>query len=96
VAAIRTLAPEPQSQGSYELIISTQPPRLTFTVIDAYARSLKVTFISAIAVFVIVNALVLPIKLPNLKRKRQSEEEEQNASPPRAAGASAGVGSETP
>ncbi|KAF2275562.1 MFS general substrate transporter [Westerdykella ornata] len=45
-------------------------------VINAYARSLRLTFISAIFVFVIVNVLVFPIKLPNLK-KRPAEEEQQ-------------------
>jgi hypothetical protein len=44
-------------------------------VIDAYARSLRVTFISAIAVFVIVNVLIFAIELPRLDRKQPEEEE---------------------
>ena len=43
-------------------------------VIDAYGRSLRVTFILAIVAFVIVNALVFPIKLPNLKHRQQTIE----------------------
>lgn len=43
-------------------------------VIDAYGRSLRVTFISAIAAFVVVNVLLLPVKLPNLKRRQEEEE----------------------
>ena len=38
-------------------------------VIDAYQRSLRVTFISAIALFVTVCILVFTIKLPNLRQK---------------------------
>ncbi|KAF2813177.1 MFS general substrate transporter [Mytilinidion resinicola] len=38
-------------------------------VIDAYSRSLRVTFISSIVLFLIVNALALPVKLPRLGRK---------------------------
>jgi hypothetical protein len=43
-------------------------------VIDAYNRSLKVTFMSAIAMFVIANVLVFTIKLPNIKRKEEDRE----------------------
>ncbi|KAF2739006.1 MFS general substrate transporter [Polyplosphaeria fusca] len=42
-------------------------------VIDAYARSLRVTFILAIAAFVLVNAVVFTIDLPNLRRKKEAE-----------------------
>lgn len=45
-------------------------------VIKAYDRSLKVTFISAIVVFVIANVLILAIKLPTLKKKDADEETE--------------------
>ncbi|KAF2188204.1 MFS general substrate transporter [Zopfia rhizophila CBS 207.26] len=48
-------------------------------VIDAYSHSLKVTFISAIAMFVIVNALVFTVKLPRLRRKQQTESNDQNS-----------------
>ncbi|PSN61848.1 MFS general substrate transporter [Corynespora cassiicola Philippines] len=47
-------------------------PKHQSQVIDAYSIALKVTFASAIAVFVIVNVLVVAIKLPHLKRKAQS------------------------
>jgi hypothetical protein len=66
----------------YLPIAYAQPPRLTnfthptTTVIDAYNRSLRITFISTIAIFIVVNALVFVIKLPNLKRKQPEEEEE--------------------
>ena len=45
-------------------------------VIQAYDRSLKVTFVSAIVVFVAANALILAIKLPTLRKKDAEEEEE--------------------
>lgn len=45
-------------------------PLTPATVIDAYARSLRITFILAIAVFVAVNILMLTIRLPNLKPKK--------------------------
>ncbi|KAF2265815.1 MFS general substrate transporter [Lojkania enalia] len=53
-------------------------PKHQSQVVDAYARSLKVTFISAIAVFVVVNLLVLTIKLPNLRRKQNEEGNDNN------------------
>ena len=54
-------------------------------VIDAYGRSLRIVFISAIAVFVAVNMLVLWVKLPNIKKKTKDkpqpqEEPAENAS----------------
>ncbi|KAH8722337.1 major facilitator superfamily domain-containing protein [Phaeosphaeriaceae sp. PMI808] len=49
-------------------------------VIDAYSRSLRIVFISAFAVFVIVNILVFAIELPHLKKRVQdSENEEEGA-----------------
>ncbi|KAF2788733.1 MFS general substrate transporter [Melanomma pulvis-pyrius CBS 109.77] len=48
-------------------------PKHQSQVIDAYGRSLRLTFISAIAVFVMVNLLVIAIKLPHLKRRRQTD-----------------------
>jgi hypothetical protein len=59
-------------------VLCTQPLNIIAdwkVVIDAYSRSLKVTFISAIAVFVVVNVLVVAIDLPNLRRKEQTEGE---------------------
>ncbi|EMD95408.1 hypothetical protein COCC4DRAFT_46067 [Bipolaris maydis ATCC 48331] len=49
-------------------------------VIEAYSRSLRLVFISAMATFVIVNALVFAIKLPHLKKKKEpiSENGEEN------------------
>ncbi|KAF2873328.1 major facilitator superfamily domain-containing protein [Massariosphaeria phaeospora] len=46
-------------------------------VIDAYERSLRITFISAIAFFVAANALLLAIKLPDLKRQPRQENNEE-------------------
>ena len=43
-------------------------------MIEAYDRSLKVTFVSAIVVFVVANILILAIKLPTLKKKDVDEE----------------------
>ncbi|OCK78855.1 MFS general substrate transporter [Lepidopterella palustris CBS 459.81] len=43
-------------------------PKHQSQVIDAYSHSLKITFVSAILIFVIVNALVFRIKLPQLRR----------------------------
>lgn len=80
VHAIRDLDPKHQSQGAYSIPTFTQPPILrNFAVIEAYARSLRVTFISAIAVFAIVNILVIPMKLPNLKRRQENEENRSSA-----------------
>ncbi|KAF1964014.1 MFS general substrate transporter [Bimuria novae-zelandiae CBS 107.79] len=50
--------------------ILTLDPKHQHQVIDAYARSLRVTFISAIAVFVVVNVLTFIIRLPNLRPKK--------------------------
>ncbi|KAF1993133.1 MFS general substrate transporter [Amniculicola lignicola CBS 123094] len=49
-------------------------PKHQSQVIDAYNRSLKVTFMSAIAMFVIANVLVFAIKLPNIKPKEEDRE----------------------
>ncbi|KAF2829176.1 MFS general substrate transporter [Ophiobolus disseminans] len=46
-------------------------------VIDAYSRSLRIVFISAIAMFVIVNILVFAIELPHLKKKKADPEGEE-------------------
>ncbi|KAH6614001.1 major facilitator superfamily domain-containing protein [Boeremia exigua] len=51
-------------------------PKHQAQVIEAYDRSLKLTFMSAIVVFVVANILVLAIKLPVLKRKDADEEVE--------------------
>ena len=50
--------------------------KLVHPVIDAYSRSLRVTFISTIAVFVIVNALVLSIRLPGLRPDKAKARDE--------------------
>ncbi|KAF2645416.1 MFS general substrate transporter [Massarina eburnea CBS 473.64] len=50
-------------------------PKHQSQVIDAYSRSLRITFLSTIAVFIIVNVLVFTIKLPNLKHKEVAEED---------------------
>jgi hypothetical protein len=39
-------------------------------VIKAYSRSLRLVFISAIAMFVFVNILVIAIRLPQLKKRK--------------------------
>ncbi|KAJ4990259.1 major facilitator superfamily transporter [Stagonosporopsis vannaccii] len=44
-------------------------------VVAAYDHSLKVTFISAIAVFAIANVLVLAIRLPTLRRRDDEDED---------------------
>jgi hypothetical protein len=45
-------------------------------VIEAYSRSLRLVFISAILMFVIVNLLVITIGLPQLKRKTPSDDDD--------------------
>ncbi|KAF1955876.1 MFS general substrate transporter [Byssothecium circinans] len=50
-------------------------PKHQGQVIDAYSRSLRVTFFSTIAVFIVVNLLVFTIKLPNLKNREEEQEE---------------------
>jgi hypothetical protein len=55
-------------------------PKHQAQVIQAYDRSLKVTFISAIVVFVAANILILAIKLPTLRKKDAEEEVEEQTS----------------
>ncbi|EOA87049.1 uncharacterized protein SETTUDRAFT_89269 [Exserohilum turcica Et28A] len=50
-------------------------PKHQAQVIEAYSRSLRLVFISAIAMFVIVNALVSAIDLPRLRKKEASSED---------------------
>lgn len=38
-------------------------------MIDAYSQSLRLVFISAIIMFILVNALAFAIELPHLKKK---------------------------
>ncbi|KAF2747843.1 MFS general substrate transporter [Sporormia fimetaria CBS 119925] len=47
-------------------------------VIEAYTRSLRVTFISAIGVFVVVVLLLIPIRFPNLKKQQDRSQEEDS------------------
>jgi hypothetical protein len=46
-------------------------------VIEAYSRSLRLVFISAIVMFIIVNLLVIAIDLPQLKKKACSDDEDE-------------------
>ncbi|KAH7398224.1 major facilitator superfamily domain-containing protein [Pyrenochaeta sp. MPI-SDFR-AT-0127] len=55
-------------------------PKHQSQVIDAYSQSLRLVFISAIAMFVIVNALVFAIKLPHLKKKERADDGEEDDS----------------
>ncbi|KAF2121396.1 major facilitator superfamily domain-containing protein [Lophiotrema nucula] len=55
-------------------------PKHQSQVIDAYGRSLRIVFISAIAVFVIVNMLVLWVKLPNIKKRKKDKPQSQGES----------------
>ncbi|KAA8627638.1 multidrug resistance protein fnx1 [Pyrenophora tritici-repentis] len=50
-------------------------PKHQSQVIQAYSQSLRLVFISAIIMFVVVNVLVFTIDLPHLKKKGVSEEE---------------------
>jgi hypothetical protein len=61
----------------HSLFIDTAPhTNGHYPVIDAYSRSLRIVFISALAVFVIVNILVFAIQLPHLKKKEVDAENE--------------------
>ncbi|KAH9881913.1 hypothetical protein J1614_001084 [Plenodomus biglobosus] len=51
-------------------------PKHQAQVIDAYSQSLRLVFISAIVMFVIVNALVFAIQLPHLRKKKKDAVEE--------------------
>ncbi|KAF1839368.1 MFS general substrate transporter [Decorospora gaudefroyi] len=53
--------------------IKSLDPKHQTQVIEAYSRSLRLVFISAIVVFVIVNILVFAIKLPHLKKKDKAK-----------------------
>lgn len=53
-------------------------PKHQDQVIKAYGQSLRLVFISAIAMFVIVNALVFMIKLPHLKKKDSQHNNNNN------------------
>jgi len=63
-------------------IISKQKLLLTTPAVMAYAEALRITFISSIIFFIIVNVLILPVKLPWLGKERvaadieESEDEE--------------------
>lgn len=56
--------------------IAALAPKHQAEVIRAYELSLKITFVSAIVVFVVANILVLAIKLPTLKKKDAEEDSE--------------------
>ncbi|KAF1846764.1 MFS general substrate transporter [Cucurbitaria berberidis CBS 394.84] len=44
-------------------------------VIDAYMQSLRLVFISAMAMFVVVNILVFAIELPHLKKRKRNDDD---------------------
>jgi len=52
---------------------------ISFLVIEAYSRSLRLVFISAIAMFIIMNILVFAIELPQLKKSKVHDEEEEES-----------------
>ncbi|KAH6862246.1 major facilitator superfamily domain-containing protein [Alternaria alternata] len=52
-------------------------PKHQSQVIEAYSRSLRLVFISAIVMFIIVNLLVIAIDLPQLKKKASSDDEDE-------------------
>ncbi|OAL54255.1 MFS general substrate transporter [Pyrenochaeta sp. DS3sAY3a] len=54
-------------------------PKQQSQVIDAYSQSLRLVFISALVMFVVVNALVFAIKLPHLKKKERDDEGESDS-----------------
>ena len=43
---------------------------MRYLAVRAYADALRMTFISAIVFFVVVNILILPVKLPWLGKER--------------------------
>ncbi|KAG9194520.1 hypothetical protein G6011_04555 [Alternaria panax] len=65
-----------QVRKSVRSIIDLGPEHRS-QVIEAYSRSLRLVFISAIIMFVIVNLLVVAITLPQLKRKTSTDDEDQ-------------------
>lgn len=75
VRSIIDLDHQHQNQGMCTHISSVLHINTLSTVIEAYSRSLRLVFISAIVMFVIVNALVFSIKLPHLKKKETSSED---------------------
>jgi hypothetical protein len=63
---------------SHNLLLSIYTLRYTNPaplVIQAYSQSLRIVFISAIALFAIVNLLVFTINLPHLKKKKEDLED---------------------
>jgi fucose permease len=61
-----------------EIPLTASPANTQTTVIEAYSLSLRIVFISAIAMFAIVNILVFAIKLPHLKRKKAEDLEDES------------------
>ena len=62
---------ETHEQGKRSPPLSSWDSKLTFTsAITAYSDALRITFISAIAFFFIVNVLIIPVKLPWLGKER--------------------------
>lgn len=55
-------------------VILASTANITSPVIEAYSRSLRLVFISAIVIFFIVNVLVFSIELPRLKKKDAGSE----------------------
>lgn len=45
-------------------------------MISAYALSLRVTFLSAIAIFLLVNLLTFTLRLPNLRPAKSAPSDE--------------------
>ncbi|KAB2110448.1 hypothetical protein AG0111_0g2 [Alternaria gaisen] len=52
-------------------------PKHQSQVIEAYSRSLRLVFISAIVIFMIVNLLEIAIDLPQLEKKASSDDEDE-------------------
>ncbi|KAF7671775.1 mfs general substrate transporter [Alternaria burnsii] len=57
--------------------IADLDPKHQSQVIEAYSRSLRLVFISAIVMFIIVNLLVIAIDLPQLRKKASSDDEDE-------------------
>ena len=70
VEAIRDLKPKYRYEGIIDCLIRFQNNTDFSLAIAAYKASLRIAFISAALFYIIVNVLIGPVKLPNLRKEK--------------------------
>jgi hypothetical protein len=80
-AYLHLLVTGPEKQQIIERVRSSVQAVMELTgeqksqVVAAYASALKLTFVAGLVFFIIVNFLLIPVKLPNLKMQKDVNEE---------------------